>query len=84
MGIPHDKIFRESKKTRDQEKIMREIGLILTTCVIGWTLAACVGSVQEMRHWAEIDASAKKQAELSWSGPSNGIGVELSPAITPR
>ena len=63
---------------------MREIILITLTCVIGWTLAAGVGSVQEMRRWAEIDASAKKQAELSWSGPSNRLGVEVSPAITPR
>ena len=60
---------------------MREIGLILTTCVVGWTIAAGVGSVQEMRHWAQIDASAKKQAELSWSGPSNHLGVDVSPAI---
>jgi hypothetical protein len=60
---------------------MREIGLILTTCVVGWTLAVGVGSVQEMRQWAEIDASARKQAELSWSGPSNHLGVEVSPAI---
>ena len=63
---------------------MREIILITLTCVIGWTLAAGVGSVQEMRHWADVDASAKKQAELSWSGPSNHLGVEVSPAITPR
>ena len=62
---------------------MREIGLVLMTCVIGWTLAGCVGSVQEMRQWAEIDASARKQAELSWSGLPAGevIGVEVSPAI---
>ena len=63
---------------------MREITLIGITCVIGWTLAAGVGSVQEMRQWAAVDASAKKQAELSWSGPSNHLGVEVSPAITPR
>ena len=61
---------------------MREIGLIAATCVIGWTLAAGVGSVREVRHWAEIDASAQKQAELSWSGLPAGevIGVEMSPA----
>ena len=61
---------------------MREIILIGITCVIGWTLAAGVGSVQEMRHWAEIDASAKKQADLSWSGLPAGelIGIEMSPA----
>ena len=59
---------------------MREIGLILTTCVVGWTLAAGVGSVQEMRQWAAVDASAQQQAELSWSGPSNHLGVEISPA----
>ena len=63
---------------------MREIILITLTCVVGWTLAAGVGSVQEMRQWAAVDASAKKQAELSWSGPSNHLGVEISPAITPR
>ena len=60
---------------------MREIGLIAATCVIGWTLAGCVGSVQEMRQWAAVDASAQKQAELSWSGPSNHLGVEVSPAV---
>ena len=63
---------------------MREIILIGITCVIGWTLAAGVGSVQEIQQWADVDASAKKQAELSWSGPSNHLGVEVSPAITPR
>ena len=63
---------------------MREILIIGITCGIGWTLAAGVGSVQEMRRWAAVDASAKKQAELSWSGPSNDLGVEVSPAITPR
>lgn len=63
---------------------MREIILITLTCVIGWTLAAGVGSVQEIQQWADVDASAKKQAELSWSGPSNHLGVEVSPAITPR
>ena len=63
---------------------MREITHIGITCAIGWTLAAGVGSVREMRHWAEIDSSAKKQAELSWFGPSNHLGVEVSPAITPR
>jgi hypothetical protein len=74
--------FQDRKKPRALEKIMREIGLILTTCVVGWTIAAGVGSVQEMRHWAQIDASAKKQAELSWSGPSNHLGVEVSPAVS--
>ena len=61
---------------------MREIGLIVSTCVIGWTIAAGVGSVQEIRHWAKIDASAQKQAELSWSGLPAGelIGIEMSPA----
>jgi len=63
---------------------MREITLITLTCGIGWTIAAGVGSVREMRQWAAVDASAKKQAELSWSGPSNHLGVEVSPAITPR
>lgn len=63
---------------------MREIILIGITCVVGWTLAAGVGSVQEIQQWAAVDASAKKQAELSWSGPSNHLGVEVSPAITPR
>jgi hypothetical protein len=81
MGNSHDTIFRELEKPRDREKIMREIGLVLITCVIGWTLAAGVGSVQEMRQWAAVDASAQKQAELSWSGPSNGLGVEISPAV---
>jgi hypothetical protein len=60
---------------------MREIGLILTTCAIGLALAEGVCSVQEMRQWSQIDASARKQAELSWSGPSNRLGVEVSPAI---
>jgi hypothetical protein len=60
---------------------MREIGLIAATCVVGWTIAAGVGSVQEVRHWSQIDASAKKQAELSWSGPSNHLGAEVSSAI---
>ena len=61
---------------------MREIIIIATTCGIGWTLAAGVGSVQEMRHWAAVDASAKKQAELSWFGLPSGelIGIEMSPA----
>jgi len=61
---------------------MRELGLIAATCVIGWTLAAGVGSVQEMRQWAAVDASAQKQAELSWSGLSNHLGAEVSPSIT--
>ena len=61
---------------------MREIIIIGITCVIGWTLAAGVGSVQEMRQWAAVDASAQKQAELSWFGLPAGevIGVEMSPA----
>ena len=61
---------------------MRELGLVLITCVIGWTLSAGVGSVQEMRQWAAVDASAKKQAELSWSGLPAGelIGIQMSPA----
>jgi hypothetical protein len=82
MGIFHDTICRDSKKHRAQEKIMREIGLIAATCVIGWALAAGVGSVQEMRQWAEVDASAQKQAELSWSGLPAGevIGIQMSPA----
>jgi hypothetical protein len=82
MGIFHDTICRDSKKPRAQEKIMREIGLIAATCVIGWTLATGVGSVQEIRHWAKIDASAQKQAELSWSGLPAGelIGIQMSPA----
>jgi hypothetical protein len=65
---------------------MREIILIGITCAIGWTLAAALGSVQEMQRWAAVDASAKKQAELSWFGLSAGelIGAETSPAITPR
>ena len=63
---------------------MREIILIGITCGIGWTLAAGVGSVREIQQWAAVDASAKKQAELSWSGPSNHLGVEVSPAIIPR
>lgn len=63
---------------------MREMILIALACVIGWTLAAGVGSVQEIQHWAAVDASAKKQAELSWFGPSNHLGAEVSPAITPR
>ena len=63
---------------------MREIIIIAATCGIGWTLAAGVGSVREIQQWAAVDASAKKQAELSWSGPSNHLGVEVSPAITPR
>jgi hypothetical protein len=81
MGIFHDTICRDSEKPRAPEKIMREIGLVIITCVIGWTLAAGVGSVQEVRHWAAVDASAQKQAELSWSGPSNHLGVEVSPSI---
>jgi hypothetical protein len=82
MGNSHDTIFRDWKNTRFQEKIMREIGLIAATCVIGWTLAAGVGSVQEMRQWAAVDASAQKQAELSWSGLPAGdlIGIQMSPA----
>ena len=60
---------------------MREIGLIAATCVIGWTIAAGVGSVQEMRHWAAIDRAARAQAELSAGDIRRGIGVELSPAI---
>ena len=63
---------------------MREIILIATTCGIGWTLAAGVGSVREIQQWSAVDSSAKKQAELSWSGPSNHLGVEVSPAITLR
>jgi hypothetical protein len=60
---------------------MREIGLVLMTCVIGWTLAAGVGSVQEMRRWAAIDRAARAQAELSAHDIRGGVGVELSPAI---
>ena len=60
---------------------MREIGLILTTCVVGWTIAAGVGSVQEMRHWAEIDRAVRVQAELTLPDIRGGIGIELSPAI---
>jgi hypothetical protein len=84
MGFSRDTIFRESEKPRALEKIMREIGLIAATCVIGWTIAAGVGSVQEMRHWAAVDASAQKQAELSWSGlPADElIGIQISPAVT--
>jgi hypothetical protein len=61
---------------------MREIILIATTCGIGWTLAAGVGSVREIQQWAAVDSSAKKQAELSWSGLPAGelIGIEMSPA----
>ena len=61
---------------------MRELILIGITCGIGWTLAAGVGSVREMQQWAAVDASAKKQAELSWSGLPAGelIGIEMSPA----
>jgi len=61
---------------------MREIGLIAATCVIGWTLAAGIGSVQEVRRWAAVDASAQKQAELSWFGLPAGelIGIEMSAA----
>jgi hypothetical protein len=85
MGISHDTIFRESEKHRAPEKIMREIGLILMTCVIGWTLAAGVGSVQEVRRWAAVDASAQKQAEtLFWRylPVIDDLGEQLSPAIT--
>ena len=60
---------------------MREIGLILTTCVVGWTIAAGVGSVQEMRHWAEIDRAVRAQAELTLRDIRGEIGIELSPAI---
>jgi hypothetical protein len=82
MGNSHDTIFRDSEKHQAPEKIMREIGLIAATCVIGWTLAAGVGSVQEVRRWAAVDASAQKQAELSWSGLPAGelIGIQISPA----
>jgi hypothetical protein len=82
MGNSHDTICRDSEKPRDREKTMREIGLIVATCAIGWTLAAGVGSVQEMRRWAAVDASAQKQAELSWSGLPAGelIGIQMSPA----
>jgi len=60
---------------------MREIGLIAATCVIGWTISAGVGSVQEMRRWAAIDRAARAQADLSAHDIRGGIGVELSPAI---
>ena len=61
---------------------MREIIIIAATCGIGWTLAAGVGSVREIQQWSAVDASAKKQAELSWSGLPAGelIGIEMSPA----